>query len=200
MEKKLVDVLNNGAIAVIPTDTIYGISARALDEMAVAKVHEIKDRNNQKSFIILISSIKELKLFGIEPDGFTLGILNKYWPSFAFSNEKAAAGKPGAVTIALDCSSEKLNYLHLGTKTLAFRIPDKKELLDIIKKTGPLISTSVNPKNQKPASTIEEAKNYFGSNVDFYLDEGKFESLPSTLIKIENGKIVVLKEGATKIN
>jgi L-threonylcarbamoyladenylate synthase len=193
MEKKLVDVLNNGGIAVIPTDTIYGISARALDEKAVRKVHEIKERNNQKPFIILVSSIKELKLFGIEPDDFILGILNKYWSA-------SSADKPGKVTVILDCPSEKFHYLHLGTKTLAFRIPDKKDLLDVIKKTGPLISTSANPEDQKPASTIEEARNYFGSKVDFYLDEGKFESLPSTLIKVENGKIVVLRKGAVEIN
>jgi tRNA A37 threonylcarbamoyladenosine synthetase subunit TsaC/SUA5/YrdC len=75
-------------------------------------------------------------------------------------------------------------------------MPDKKDLLDLLKQAGPILAPSVNRPGEKPALTIEEARNYFGKNVDFYVDEGKLESLSSTLIKIENGKIVVLREGA----
>ena len=100
----------------------------------------------------------------------------------------------------MDCKSKESEYLNLGKETLAFRMPDKKDLLELLKKTGPLISTSANPEGKKPALTVEEAKAYFGSNVDFYVDEGRLESLSSTLIKIENGKIVVLREGAVEID
>jgi L-threonylcarbamoyladenylate synthase len=87
----------------------------------------------------------------------------------------------------------------LGTKTLGFRIPAKKDLLDILKETGPLVSTSVNHPGEKPAATINEAKKYFGNQIDLYVDEGELNSSPSTLIKLENGKVSVLREGDIKI-
>lgn len=185
MIEKIIEILHNGGIVVIPTDTIYGISARALDEEAVEKVHAIKDWNSQKPFIILISSIEDLKTFGVEPDNFTSEIISKYWPD--------------KITIILDCSSDKFSYLHLGAKSLAFRIPDKKDLIELIKKTGPLVSTSANPENQKPASTISEAKKYFGNKVDFYSDEGEIVSPSSTLISLKDGKISVLRKGAVEV-
>ena len=170
----------------IPTDTIYGISAVALDEKAVGRVYDLKNRSNKKPFIVLISSIADLGIFEIKVDDFTKKILEKYWP--------------GKITVVLDCPSEKFSYLHFGTNALAFRIPDKKDLLNLLSKTGPLVSTSVNHPGEKPAVTIAEAKEYFGSSLDFYVDEGKLESLPSTVIRIQDGKIVVLREGAVKIN
>jgi len=211
--------LNDG-IGILPTDTLYGISGRALSVDVVERIKKIKKRL-EKPFIVLISSIDDLEKFGIKSDEYALEIFQKYWP--------------GKVTIVLDCNSKEFEYLHLGKETLAFRMPDKKDLLELIKKTGPLISTSANPEGEKPASTIGEAKAYFGNlspttffkkeenykyifdnnqeslnskrysskvvgdKLDFYVDEGKLESLPSTLIKIENRKIVVLREGAVKI-
>lgn len=184
-KNSLYQIILNDGIGILPTDTLYGISGRALSVDVVERIKKIKKRS-EKPFIILISSIDDLKKFGIKSDDYALEIFQKYWP--------------GKVTIVLDCNSKEFEYLHLGKETLAFRMPDKKDLLELIKKTGPLISTSANPEGKKPASTIEEVKAYFGDNVDFYLDEGKLESLPSTLIKIENRKIVVLREGVIKID
>ena len=101
---------------------------------------------------------------------------------------------------------------------IAFRLPAKKSLIEILKKTGPLVAPSANPEGQKPAQTILEAKKYFGpvrsrspqgdrstrsaraasngigNKVDFYLSGGMLKSKPSTLIKIgKNGKIIVLR-------
>ena len=174
-------LLNNG-VGILPTDTLYGLVGSSLSKKAFDRIFKLKKRNFQSPFIILISSLDDLKLFEIKVDKDTENILHKYWP--------------GKISVILPCDSEKFSHLHMGTKTLAFRMPDKKDLVDLLKKTGPILAPSVNRPGEKPALTIEEARNYFGKNVDFYVDEGKLESLSSTLIKIENGKIVVLREGA----
>jgi len=174
--------LNNDGVGVLPTDTLYGLVGRALSKKAFQRIFELKKRDAKSPFIILISSIKDLKLFGIEINEESKRILDKYWP--------------GKVSIILPCNNEKFSYLHLGTKTLAFRIPDKRDLLETLRQTGPLLTSSANHPGEAPALTIKDAKEYFGGSVDFYVDAGKLESLPSTLIKIENGKIVVLREGA----
>ncbi|MFA6285206.1 MAG: Sua5/YciO/YrdC/YwlC family protein [Parcubacteria group bacterium] len=73
-------------------------------------------------------------------------------------------------------------------------------MIEILEKTGPLISTSANPEGAKPAETIMESKNYFGDCIDFFASGGKIKSLPSTLIEIKDGNISVLRKGGGKIS
>jgi L-threonylcarbamoyladenylate synthase len=169
----------NGKIGVMPTDTIYGVAASAWSKKAVEQAYKIMRRNPKKPFIILISSISDLALFKIKIDNATRNILENLWP--------------GKVSIVLPVPSKKFQYLHRGTKSLAFRVPKKPSLIRLLKITGPLISTSANPEGSKPAETIAEAKKYFGDDIDFYIDGGKIKSLPSTLV------VDVLRKGAKKI-
>lgn len=177
--------IKSGKIVVIPTDTIYGVVASALSKKAVERAYKITKRNPKKPFIILISSIRELALFKIKLDHKTRNILQKLWP--------------GKVSVILPVTSINFQYLHRGTKTLAFRMTKKPNLLKMLKKIGPLISTSANPEGKKPAETIAAAKKYFGAGVDFYVNNGRIKSLPSTLVEIRNGKIKVIREGIGKI-
>ncbi|MBI5765819.1 L-threonylcarbamoyladenylate synthase [Candidatus Falkowbacteria bacterium] len=264
--EEIINILKDGGIGILPTDTIYGLVGRALDPETVERIYEVRKRRPDKPFIILISSIADLKLFNIKINKKTKTILKKYWP--------------GPVSIILPCSDEKFYYLHRGTKTLAFRLPlpsrsraelnartcshssalvppwrdsllpvahgdplmkgrgvlgfsspftggsrsDGQEraerelmnatlgafsvaqerlgggnLIKILKQTGPLVAPSANPEGLEPAKTVKQAKKYFNNQVDFYFDVGRMESAPSTLIKIVDDKIEVLREGAVKI-
>jgi tRNA pseudouridine55 synthase len=182
--KRRIKILRNRGIGVIPTDTIYGLVGMAVDNNTVERIYKVRKRQPDKPFIILISSISDLKKFGVVVDDKTKNILKKYWP--------------GKISIILPCSS-KLKYLHRGTNTLAFRLPSDLQLLQLLNKTGPLVAPSANLEGKKPAITIKQAKKYFGDQVDFYFDQGKYESESSTLIKIENGEIITLRNGAVKI-
>lgn len=182
-------ILSNGGVAVIPTDTIYGIVAQAFNKDAVERVYKIKKRTPTKPFIILISSIKDIEQFEINLDSYTKDFLQKYWP-----------GKISIIlTIENIASIKKYDYLHRGTNTLAFRIPNDTNLIKILKKTGALIAPSANPEGQKPAETIKEAKDYFGSSVDLYIEGGKLCGESSTIVKIKDGKVDILRQGAVKI-
>lgn len=195
--REIVEKLNNDGVGVLPTDTLYGLVGRAFSKKAFDRIFELKKRNIRSPFIILIGSIEDLKLFGIEPDKFALKVMKKYWP--ACNASCSNADRPGKISIVFPCDNDKFSYLHMGTKTLAFRIPDEKNLLEILKETGPLLAPSANLSGEKPALTAEEAKAYFGDEVDFYMDGGKLESLPSTLIKVESKKIMILRDGAVKL-
>ena len=175
-----------GKIGVIPTDTIYGVAAAAFSKKAVTRAYKILKRNPKKPFIVLIGSIEDLALFNIKLDGTTRDILETLWP--------------GKVSVVLPVKTRKFEYLHRGTETLAFRLPKKKGLADLLKKTGPLISTSANSEGAKPAETAAEAKKYFGDSIDFYIDGGKMKSFPSTLVEIKEGKIRVLRKGVGKLS
>lgn len=181
----MIEILKKGGIGVMATDTIYGVLGSALNKETVERIYKLRERNPHKPMIILIGQIKNLGLFGIEIDKKTQEILRKFWP--------------GKVSVILPCPGEKFAYLHRGTNSLAFRLPAKPDLVKILEKTGPLVAPSANPEGLAPAKTIVEAKKYFGKKVDFYLTEGELDSPPSTLIAIENGKVIVKREGAVKI-
>jgi len=182
----IVEKIKNSKIGVIPTDTIYGVAASAFSKKAVARAYRILKRNSKKPFIVLIGSIEDLALFDIKLDNTTRNIFKRLWP--------------GKISVILPVPSKKFEYLHRGTKTLAFRVPKKKNLANLLKKTGPLISTSANPEGFKPATTIAEAKKYFEDGIDFYVNGGRIKSLPSTLVEIKNGNVNVLRNGEGKIS
>lgn len=193
---EIIEILKGDGVGVLPTDTLYGLVGRALSRKAFERIFKLKKRNEKSPFIILISSIRDLELFGIKPSKFELEVMEKYWP--ACNALRSNVGRLGKISIILLCDNEKLSYLHLGTKTLAFRMPDKRNLSELLRQVGPLLAPSANFSGRKPALTIEEARAYFNDSVDFYVDEGKLESLPSTLIEIKDGKVEVLRKGATK--
>lgn len=184
--KIVVPILLKGGIGVFPTDTIYGVIGSAFKKETVERIYKLRKRELKKPMIILISSLNDLKKFGIKLNAKQKNTISKLWP------EK--------VSIAFDCPSKKLNYLHRGTFSLALRLPNDAALIKILKKTGPLVATSANIAGKKPAETFEEARKYFGEKVDFYVDSGRLKSTHSTLVKIDAlGSITVLREGAVKI-
>jgi len=187
LQQKNLKILKSGGIGVMPTDTIYGLLGSALNKKTVERIYQVRKRKPNKPLIILIGAIKDLDLFRIKLNQETSKILNTYWP--------------GKISIILPCQLKKFEYLHRGTKTLAFRLPKNKWLQDLLKKAGPLVAPSANPEGLSPAKNITEAKKYFGNQVDFYR-AGKIysSSKPSTLIEIKKDKINVIREGAVKIN
>ena len=185
--KKVEDVLNDCGIAVIPTDTIYGIVGRALDKKAVERVYSVRGRDEKKPCIILISSFEDLNMLGIKLDKNQEEFLENNWP--------------GIVSVVLPCGLKKFEYLHRGTNTLAVRMIGKrnKHLLSLIKKVGPIIAPSANPQGLPPARNRKEAKRYFGNNVNAYICYGSRAGKPSTLVDLSKGKIDILRQGNVKI-
>ena len=177
----VIENLKNGGVGVIPTDTLYGLVGRADMKDTVGRIYKIKERSSEKPCIILISSLNDLEKFNVKISDEIRKILEKYWP--------------GQVSVVLPTDDNNFDYLTRGTGSLAFRLPDNKKFQELIKKTGPLIAPSANPEGEEPARTIELAKQYFNDKVDFYIDGGELKGDSSTLIKFENGKIVVLRKG-----
>lgn len=182
---ELVSHLHKDNIAVIPTDTLYGIVCCADSPKAVEKLYQIRGRDESKPCIILISDEEEMKRFGISLTPLEQKMLKKIWP--------------GKVSVVFNCpqkASDILTYLHRRTNTLAFRVPDNAELRTFLKRTGPLLAPSANKEGKPPAQTVKEAKSYFGSRDMMFIDGGHLESLPSTLVQMQNGGWKILRQGA----
>jgi len=187
IQKTIVPILQLGGIGVLPTDTLYGVVGRALDKKTVERIYALRKRDLKKPMIVLISSVGDLKMFGIVLNGAQKKTLSTIWS--------------GKVSVVLSCKNKKFEHLHRGKDTLAFRFPDDAELVALLKKTGPLVAPSANKSGREPAVTYLEARKYFAEEVDFYVDSGKLKSKPSTLVELDNdGHLKVLREGVVKIS
>lgn len=181
--KKIEEILVNGGVVIMPTDTIYGILGKAFDENVVKRIYSLKRRNPENPCIILIKSIEDLGLFGIELNERQEEKVNELWSS------------PRPTSIIFDCSKDELSYIHRGTNTLALRLPKTDYLQELLSKTGPLIATSANPEGFPPARSAEEARGYFENAVDYYTDEFRIDEKHSKLIRLEkDGTINVLRD------
>ena len=77
------------------------------------------------------------------------------------------ANWPGPLSVILPAPGDEFKYLHRGANSLSFRLPDDNWLLNLLKKSGPLVAPSANIEGQAPAETIDQAVNYFDNKVDF---------------------------------
>ena len=163
----LVEVLRSGGVAVLRTDTIYGIVAMADNEMAVERIYKIKNRTPDKSSIVLLASADGV-FDAPGPD--QLKVTKDLWPgrnSIIFPSSKAP------------------RWLDRGNESIAYRIPDDERLRGLLKRTGPLIAPSANPEGLEPAMNVQEAIEYFGDSVDLYVDGGQVtDNTPSKLFKV----------------
>ncbi len=171
MLKTLKEIIKKSGIGVMPTDTVYGLVGSAFSKKAVERIYRARRRERSKPFIVLISSLNDLKKFGVKFTPRLTSFLSKIWP--------------GSVSVILPCPNKKFFYLHCGTKTIAFRLPKDRGLRNFLRKTGPLVAPSANLAGKPPAKTIAEAKRYFGKQVDFYIDGGRRAGAPSTLVEIK---------------
>lgn len=182
-DKHIVELLSEGQIGVIPSDTIYGVMACAADEKAVQRLYELKKRENKPGTIIA-ADIDQLEKLGIKHR--YLKAVEQYWPN------------PLSIIIP---TGPALAYLHQGKMSLAIRIPKDEQLQKLLKQTGPLVTSSANTPGDPPANTVDEAQQYFGDKVDFYVDGGDLSNRPpSTVIHIIDDAIDVLRPGAVKID
>jgi L-threonylcarbamoyladenylate synthase len=174
---EVTNTLTNGGVAVIATDTIYGIVGQALKPEIVERIYTIKRRTPSKPFIILVDSPERLLDFGVTMTQIVRDELANVWP--------------GPVSVIVPCNPE-LEYLHRGTNELAFRLPSKTSLRERITMTGPLVAPSANPEGFEPANNIEEAKAYFNDEVDAY-ESGEVTGKPSRIIRIVGDQIEVIR-------
>lgn len=161
--------LAGGTIGVLKTDTLYGIVASARHQAAVERVYQIRGRTPAKPCIILIADTDQL----LTPAPVSARhVLAEHWP--------------GPVSIILPVEKSVPEWLHRGSGSLAYRVPADEELRRLLGRTGPLIAPSANPEGRPPARNIEEAKNYFGDGVDFYVDSGSVpeDMPPSQLLRV----------------
>jgi len=169
--QNIVTTLRSGGIAVVRTDTIYGIIAQAADERAVEKVFEAKKRQPSKQCIVLIADASDVKTYGS-----------------TIARVSAANELPTSVIVP---ATGEPDWLLRGGSTIAYRVVRDPFLKKVVEQVGPVIAPSANPESVSPARNINQARSYFGSTVDCYIDGGEVP------IDVQASQIVQVHEDGT---
>ncbi|HET9412024.1 MAG TPA: L-threonylcarbamoyladenylate synthase [Candidatus Saccharimonadales bacterium] len=185
VDPDLIRCLNQGGVVVLPTDTVYGVVARASDQRAVERVYRLRGRSPNKPCIILVAGLWQIKDTAFF-DPQSKALAQKYWP--------------GPLSLVIKTTDKTPEYLHRGTHTLAYRTPDNPELCKLLAATGPLIAPSANIEGMPTAITLDHAEHYFANKVDGYVDGGELaDRAPSTVATVQDGKPRILRQGALRI-
>ncbi len=169
-----------GKIICFPTDTVYGIGAMINDGEGIEKIFQIKGRNFDKPLANLIGNIEDIDIYICNMPDFVKELMNKYWP--------------GPLTIIFN-KKEGINVKN-NFKTISFRMPNSMISLSILKRFGPLATTSVNKSGEEELSNILDIEREFKNDIDYLIiDETILSKVPSTVIDVTKEHIEIVRKG-----
>lgn len=180
LDPAVIEALRADKLVVAPTDTIYGLLARADSPRAVDELYRVRQRDRTKSCIVLLGSVNDI------PE-LTADQRRTYQQLY----------RERPTTIVARVSPDVMPHLVRTDATLAFRaVPPDTALSELIQLVGPLLAPSANLAGRPPATTINEAIAYFGDEVAVYVDGGEIKgAMPSRIITFtDEGQLVTLRQ------
>ena len=181
---EVVQVLQNGGVVLIATDTVYGLAALPTDEKSVEKIYSLKARPRNKFLPIMVANMHDLELLGLDINP----IARKLFESDLV---------PGAVTFVLGFKDESLKPYWLATREeIATRIPDNALLLSVLKETGPLLVTSANKHGfSVTQARVKDILDELDGMPDLIIEDGEGKEVPSTIINCRFNPPVIERYG-----
>ena len=180
---EVVEVLRNGGVAAIPTDTVYGLAANGLDGAAAARVFEVKGRPEGMPLPLLLADVADLSLCCVGVPESALSLARAFWP--------------GSLTLVLRRSNTVPDIVAAGGDTVGIRVPDHPAPREIARLLGaPITGTSANRSSLPPATTAAEVREQIGDRVDYVLDGGAVRAgVPSTVLDLTGPEPLILRPG-----
>ena len=182
--KEISQIIKNGGIVVFPTETVYGIGTNGLNKEAISRLYEVKQRPTNKPISLLVSSIDMAEMVAKDITDMEYKLMEKFFP--------------GPLTIILKKKSNVPDNLTNNTDTVGIRMPDNiiaKKLIEYA--NVPIATPSANISARPSGTKINNIMEDFKDKVDYYIDGGQSKlGIGSTIVKIENGYPVILREGS----
>lgn len=177
------EILKNGGIVAIPTETVYGLAGNAYDPKALAKIFEAKKRPHFDPLIVHISAFEELRDVAAEIPEKAQSLAKAYWP--------------GPMTLVLPKTERIPDLATSGLPTVAVRFPNHPVAQKIIRLSGvPLAAPSANLFQHVSPTTAAHVAEQLGNVIDGIVDGGSCEvGVESTIIAFPNGEPVILRPG-----
>ena len=178
-------ILKDGGVIAVPTETVYGLAASLDSKKGIEKLLKIKDRpvGSGKICSLMLPSVKDIEKFAnISHVEYNLAL--RYFP--------------GELTMIFDKRADFKHSYFDNFDTLGIRIPAHKYMLSLLKKTGPLLVTSANPRGEAACHSGSEVKKRL-PKVDSIVRGNSGNSLPSTILDIRDGVPKILRQGGLLI-
>ena len=181
------EILRNGGLVVFPTETVYGLGANALDSSAAAKIYKAKGRPSDNPLIVHIASPCDADKYAVVGEEF---------------ERLAKAFMPGPLTVIMPKRDCIPNTVTGGLDSVGIRCPENEIARALIKAAGiPIAAPSANISGKPSPTSADHVRVDLENKVDMIIDGGECTvGLESTIVKIENGKITLLRPGAITLD
>ena len=176
-------LLRQGKLVAIPTETVYGLAASALDPKAIAEIYRVKNRPSFNPLILHVPNWEAAK---------------QYLTYFPIEAEKIAHHFwPGSLSILLPKSDIVPDVVTAGSSHVVLRVPNHPLTLELLNCIDfPLAAPSANISNTVSPTSVNHVNQGIGDKIDYILDGGNCKvGIESTIVSIENGKVQILREG-----
>lgn len=181
--RALVPILQAGGVILLPTDTIYGFSARFDRDDARLRILEIKGHGRPPAMVSLVSGLEMAFRYAEPPQGAGQDLLRTHWP--------------GPLTAVLRARPHVSPEFCGPGDTLAFRWPASPFLQSLLGAVGvPLLSTSANRTGEPTPIRFEDLQRAFGEELDGLVDAGELSGAASTIVDLTGPDPLVLRSGA----
>ena len=184
---RAVALLRSGGLVALPTETVYGLGANALDPAAVARVFAAKHRPRFDPLILHQSSAERIFAYA------------RSVPDVA---QRLAAGCwPGPLTMVLPRRHLVPDLVTAGLDTVALRVPSHPLMLAVLDQLDfPVAAPSANPFGYVSPTTARHVADQLGDRIDLILDGGPCQvGVESTIVAFDGAQVTVLRKGGTPV-
>ena len=182
MMEKIKQELEKGGAVVLPTETVYGLFAKALDKKAVDHVYQLKRRPRDKALNLNVASLDDILNFSKNQPPYLQKLVENFLP--------------GPLTIILEANDKVPYWVNSGLRTVGFRMPSHPVTLELIREFGPVIGPSANISGQASGVSFKEIVKDFGQEVLGIEDDAFLTGQDSTILDLSGDKVKILRQGA----
>nr|WP_180274909.1 L-threonylcarbamoyladenylate synthase [Streptococcus suis] len=179
---KLRTILENGGAVILPTETVYGLFAQALNEDAVNRVYQLKQRPRDKAMNLNVSNLNDIYFFSQNTPFFLEKLYNRFMP--------------GPLTIILKANEKVPFWVNSGLDTVGFRLPNHEQTLRLISDAGPLIGPSANISGNESGKKFSDIQAQFPVDLPGIEDDQALTGIDSTILDLSGQKARILRQGA----
>ena len=181
------DIIKNGGLVGVPTETVYGLAANGLDASAVSKIYAVKGRPEAKPISLLVWGMADVEKFCRDIPDMAYRLAEKFWP--------------GPLTMVLKKSENVPDIVTAGGDTVGVRCPDHPKTRKLIKLAGvPLAAPSANVSGQPSPKSAADVLTVFEGEINAIIDGGTCTvGIESTIIDLTADVPALLRRGGLSL-
>ncbi|MEQ9764040.1 L-threonylcarbamoyladenylate synthase [Streptococcus jiangjianxini] len=180
--EKLSQQLNKGKAVVLPTETVYGLFAKALEKPSVDLVYDLKNRPSDKAMNLNVTSYEDILNFSKNQPVYLEKLVNHFLP--------------GPLTIILQANEKVPTWINSGLDSVGFRLPYHPVTQKLIATHGPLIGPSANKSGEESGKSFKTIMQSFDNQVLGYEDDSFLTGMDSTILDLSSDRADILRQGA----